>query len=319
MHHSLKEWHRQSANSPSQIIQSNLPDNARPRVPKVCSDVNNCPVITALKDLAQRPANCTKLTTLPAAGGCGLIPIDVFQPLVTEFILQFIYQQTKLEALTTAYNDLALALGAVEDSIATADLPVPPTASNQTAEGVNALCGPPRTVGRNAFVTSFIIRDPTKNITKCTNETVTAFKNALKTQVNSKDPCKGKNNTRVEVVASCTESGQVAYLDASVEIFSFYPCSYVPWYRAVTRNGDTKSECGPADPDAKCTCNGIAEPVCDDVRVAYGSPDLIILNNGTPLYIRFNNCGACLDRKDFFCSPDGYSPPCPISGCTGRF
>lgn len=289
-----------------------------PKENRVCTDINNCPAITALKALAQRAPNCTKLTDLPAAGGCGLIPIDVFQPLVTEFILEFFYLQNQLQSLTSAYNDLAKVVGGVQDAVLTANLPLPVTASNQTAVGVNALCGPPRKIGRNAFVIGFIIRDPASNETKCSDKLLKAFKDAMEVNVNSKDTCKGVNNTRVVIEATCTQDGKKTLLDAAVEIFSYYPCSYVPWYRATTLNGDTETACGPADPDTSCTCKGIAEPVCDAIQAAYGS-SLIIVNDGLPLYIRFNNCGACLDGGDVFCSPDGYNPRCPIGGCTGRF
>jgi hypothetical protein len=47
---------------------------------------------------------------MPDAGGCGLIPYDVFQPFTTAFILQFINLQNQLQALQQSYNNLAMCL-----------------------------------------------------------------------------------------------------------------------------------------------------------------------------------------------------------------
>lgn len=205
----------------------------------------------------------------------------------------------------------------MEATVANSNLSVPETFSNEVVGGP-PLCGLPRKISRNAFITGFVIRDRTSNATKCSTSLVEKFTAAMEANVNSEDKCKGVNNTRVKVTATCTLDGQTAKLTAAVDIFSFYPCSYVPWYRAITKNKDTVTPCGPVDPDPSCTCQGIAGPVCDAIRAAYNG-NVTILNDGEPLYVRFNNCGACLDRSDVFCSPDNYRPSCPESGCTGLF
>lgn len=179
--------------------------------------------------------NCTQLTDMPDAGGCGLIPYDVFEPFTTASILQFIEQQNQLRALQNqlralqqAYNNLSMSVSAVEERVALAGLPSAPTNTTQTNE-TNPLCGPPRKVAVNSFVISYFVQDPanmtSNKTTQCSSDALAKFQQALIKQVNIKDPCAPINNkTRVNVDASCDQVGPKAEYTGAIEIYSLYPC-----------------------------------------------------------------------------------------------
>lgn len=163
--------------------------------------------------------NCTQLTALPAAGGCGLIPIDVLELFTTEFILEFIKQQNQLSAVLQSYNDLAMAVSVIEDK--TAFLPAGPTNTTQTNK-TQPLCGPPRKLSRNNFIIGFNVQDPLSTTgTPCNATVLAAFKQAMIQQVNSKDLCV---NQTVDVKVACDPVGSFAQYGAEITIFSYYPC-----------------------------------------------------------------------------------------------
>lgn len=180
---------------------------------------------------------------MPAAGGCGLVPFDLFAEVVASTALEFLKVNTRLEqlqALQEAYNNLVLAVGALEGTIALANLTQPYTNTSQTTPD-NPLCGAPRTIAPNIFVTGYRVQDidRTLNYTQCSNATLAAFTAAMMSQVNFEDPC--ANGTRVEVNATCTDGlSTTAYYEAAVYIYSYYPC------RCGTACGEQGTSCSHA-------------------------------------------------------------------------
>jgi hypothetical protein len=213
--------------------------------------------------------NCEQLILPEAKGGCGLVPYDVFETFNTQFILEFIRQQQLIDSLQQAYNSLALAVSNVEVQVALANLTAGPTDTTQT-NASNPLCGPPRFIRRNAFVTGYRVQDTRVKFTACNNASLTAFEQALALWVNSKDPCPDTgpltNQTRVNVIASCTSTGAVASYVAEVEIYSHYPCRWVvepppPPQKKVQESG--RGTCTRrSSKQVSCQLAQLSDPMC---------------------------------------------------------